>query len=87
MKFFAFIAQSLLWLSIAASPTLAGLIVGFLLSSQDGDSQSIIIPLWTIIGFIIGAFWAERIRRTVGLSTFLGRLTGMSEFRDNDKNS
>ena len=87
MKFTAFIVQSLLWLTIAASPTLVGLIIGFILSLQAGDLYSLTVPLCGFIGFIFGGFWAERIRNKMGLSAFLGRLIGMPELRDNDKNS
>jgi multisubunit Na+/H+ antiporter MnhE subunit len=87
MKFLAFIAQSLLWLTVAASPTLAGVIIGFILSMQAGDLYSLTVPFCGIVGFILGGFWAERIRKTIGLSTFLGRLTGMRELRDSDKNN
>jgi len=85
MKYIAFIAQSLLWLTVAASPTLAGLIVGFILSMQAGDLYSLTVPLCGFVGFIIGGVWAERIRKTIGLSAFLGKLIGMRELRDNDK--
>ena len=87
MRFVAFIVQSLLWLIIAASPTLVGLIVGFILSLQAGDLYNLAVPLCGLVGFILGGFWAERIRNTIGLSAFLGRLSGMSELRDSDKNS
>jgi len=36
---------------------------------------------------IIGGLWAERIRKTIGLSVLLGRLIGMRELRYSDKNS
>jgi len=85
MKYIAFIAQSLLWLTVAASPTLAGLIVGFILSMQAGDLYYLTVPLCGFVGFIIGGVWAERIRKTIGLSAFLGKLIGMRELRDNDK--
>ncbi len=87
MKFIAFIAQSLLWLTVAASPTLAGVIVGFILSIPAGDLYNITVPLCGFIGFIIGGLWAERIRKTIGLSVLLGRLIGMRELRYSDKNS
>ncbi|TWX67751.1 hypothetical protein ESZ36_10545 [Colwellia demingiae] len=86
MKFLALMAQSLLWLTVAASPTLAGLILGFILSMQAGDLYSLTVPLCGFVGFMIGGLWAERIRKTIGLSSFLGRLMGMRELRDSDKN-
>ncbi|AZQ82694.1 hypothetical protein EKO29_00615 [Colwellia sp. Arc7-635] len=85
MKFLAFIAQSLLWLAVAASPTIAGLIIGFIISMQAGELYSLTVPLCGFVGFIIGGLWAERVRKTIGLSTFFGRLIGMRELKDNDK--
>ena len=87
MKFIAFIGQSLLWLTIAASPTLIGIIIGFIISMQAGDLYSLTVPLCGVVGFIFGGLWAERIRNTIGLSAFLGRLMGMPESRNRDKNS
>jgi hypothetical protein len=87
MKFTAFIAQSLLWLTVAASPTLIGTIIGVLLSMQAGDLYSLRVPLCGFIGFVIGGLWAERIRKTIGLSTFLGKLIGMRELNNSNKNS
>jgi len=87
MKFLAFIAQSLLWLTIAASPTLAGVIIGFIISMQAGDLYSLTVPFCGFIGFVIGGLWAERIRKTIGLSAFLGRLMGARDFKGSDKNS
>jgi len=86
MYFLALIVQLFLWLAVAASPTLVGVIIGFLISMQAGDLYNLSVPLCGFVGFIFGAVWAERIRRTVGLSAFLGRLVGMRELRDNDKN-
>ena len=81
MRSTAFFVQALLWLTVAGSPTLIGVIIGFLLGLQADELYSLRVPMCGTIGFIIGGLWAERIRRTTGLSTFLGRLIGMSEFR------
>ncbi|WP_267463719.1 hypothetical protein [Shewanella sp. TC10] len=35
------------------------------------------VPMMALVGFVLGAMWAERIRNTVGLSHFFGRLVGM----------
>ncbi|QBG36489.1 hypothetical protein [Litorilituus sediminis] len=82
MNFTALFVQALLWLTVAASPTLIGVIIGFLLGLQAGELYSLRVPMCAAIGFIIGGLWAERIRKTTGLSTFLGRLIAMSEFKD-----
>jgi len=51
MKFIGFTAQLLLWLTIAASPTITGVIIGFILSMQAGDFYSLTVPLC--------GFWAS----------------------------
>ncbi|WOT05824.1 hypothetical protein [Shewanella youngdeokensis] len=77
MKIVALFVQSLLWLSVAFSPTLLGLIVGvFVKFNFSGQLSDLAIPTFTLIGFILGGFWAENIRKTIGLSAFLGRLIG-----------
>jgi hypothetical protein len=85
MKFMALVAHALLWLAIAVSPTIVGLIIGFFLKA--GDLFNLTVVSCGLIGFIIGGLWAERIRRTIGLAAFLGRLTGMPELKDRDKDS
>ena len=80
MKFIALFVQSLLWLSIALSPTLIGIFVGAILTfNLAGQLSELALPLCSVLGFIIGALWAERIRKTIGLSAFLGRLVGHRE--------
>ncbi|WNC72694.1 hypothetical protein RGQ13_01565 [Thalassotalea psychrophila] len=79
MKFTAILVQTLLWLSIAVSPALVGGIVGFFLSLYLGSLDSIALPICLGLGFVTGAAWAERIRKTIGLSAFLGKLMGNPE--------
>jgi len=76
MRFIAFFVQSLLWLSIACSPTLIGAFIGVMISLQSGEIYSLNVPLWAAVGFLIGAYWAEHVRKTIGLSVFFGRLIG-----------
>jgi hypothetical protein len=56
-----------------------------IVSMQAGELYSLTVPLCGFVGFIIGGLWAERVRKTIGLSTFFGRLIGMRELKDNDK--
>lgn len=79
MKFTAYLVQTLLWLSVAISPTIIGAIVGFFVSLSLGSLDSWSLPICTVIGFIFGAIWAENIRQTIGLSAFLGKLIGHPE--------
>lgn len=76
MRLVAFFVQSLLWLSIACSPTLIGAFIGVMISLQSGEFYSLNVPIWAATGFLIGTYWAEHVRKTIGLSHFFGRLIG-----------
>ncbi|WP_041421551.1 hypothetical protein [Shewanella sediminis] len=85
MRFVAFFVQSLLWLSIACSPTLIGAFIGVMISLQSGEVYSQYVPLWAAVGFLIGAYWAEHVRKTIGLSHFFGRLLGARDTQKKTK--
>ena len=77
MKIIALLVQALLWGSIAFSPTLVGVAIGIILKfSFAGLVSKLALPVCIAIGFIVGGIWAERIRKTIGLSMFFGRLNG-----------
>jgi len=76
MSLVAAFVQLCLWLSIALSPTLLGAILASIISYQLGEFSPGYLAFGCVVGGIIGTLWAERIRRTVGLSQFLGRLLG-----------
>ncbi|GIU12032.1 MULTISPECIES: hypothetical protein [unclassified Shewanella] len=83
MKFIAGFVHALQWLAVAASPSLLGAFIGVMMSLQSDQLYSNLVPLWTVIGFIVGAFWAEHVRKTVGLSSFFGRLVGARDLPKN----
>ncbi|RTR40911.1 hypothetical protein EKG38_03065 [Shewanella canadensis] len=85
MRFVALFVQSLLWLSIACSPTLIGAFIGIMISLQSGEVYSLNVPIWAAVGFLIGAYWAEHVRKTIGLSVFFGRLAGARDTPKNNK--
>jgi len=85
MRLVACFVQSLLWLSIACSPTLIGAFIGVMLSLQSGDVYSLNVPLWAAVGFLIGAYSAEHVRKTIGLSHFFGRLLGARDIPNKTK--
>ena len=77
MNIIAKFVHLLLWLSVALSPTLFGVMIGVVLKfNLTGQLSELALPVCSAIGFALGAIWAERIRKTVGLSAFLGRLVG-----------
>ncbi|GIU49509.1 hypothetical protein [Shewanella sp. KT0246] len=78
MKFVAQFVHLLLWLSVAMSPTLFFTMLGLILVySSEGQMGEFTVPMMALVGFVLGAIWAERVRKTVGLSNFFGRLVGM----------
>ena len=76
--------HAIFWLQIAASPTIGGIVLGLILSG--GNPKHFSVPLCGMIGFFLGSFWAERVRKTVGLSAFFGRLIALPEMPDNEGN-
>ncbi|GIU41681.1 hypothetical protein TUM4438_06480 [Shewanella sairae] len=76
MKFIGWFVHTLQWLAVAASPTLLGAFIGVAFSLQSGSVYSNIILVWAAVGFIAGAFWAEHVRKNIGLPQFFGRLAG-----------
>ena len=82
MKYISFFVHASLWLRVAASPTLAGLTIGFL--TTKGDTSQFAFLLCGVLGFAVGSYWAESVRKSVGLSVFLGRTISMSEYPDGE---
>ncbi|QLE87006.1 MULTISPECIES: hypothetical protein [Shewanella] len=83
MRVVSLFVHALQWLAVAASPTLLGIFIGAMLSLQSGQLNSLSIAAWGVVGFIIGGFWAERIRQGIGLSQFFGRLAGARDIPNN----
>lgn len=63
--------QAYFWLRIAISPTLFGAILGLIICGLLGNLNVVILSVLTVLGFVGGAFWAERIRKTIGLGMYL----------------
>lgn len=68
--------QTLLWLQIALSPCLVGALLGFAFCVVQDEITAEPILILAGIGFVVGAIWAEYIRRTRGLLAFSARLVG-----------
>lgn len=83
MKIISLFVHALQWLAVAASPTLIGVFIGIMLSLQSEQLNPSIILSWAVVGFLIGGFWAEKVRKTVGLSAFFGRLSGANDTQNN----
>ena len=70
MAFIEKLFQTYLWLRIAISPTLFGAILGLIICGFLGNLNVVILSVPTVLGFVVGAFWAERVRKTTGLGMF-----------------
>lgn len=69
--------HALLWLQIAAAPTVGGLALGWLVSGGSPNHPTTFAC--GCLGVVLGVFWAEHIRKTVGLSGFFGRVIAQSQ--------
>ena len=66
---FAFV---LMWCKVAIAPTLVGVIAGFLVSKvAPAPWDSIAEWSLALLGFALGAVWAERLRRRGELGSFV----------------
>jgi len=86
LKFVAGFVHVLLWLKAAVSPMLIGFSVAVIICIVRDDINVYLIASFIGIGLVTGVVWAEKIRRTIGLSRFHGRLIGHPEidgFRTN----
>lgn len=71
----------LLWLQAFASPALLFAIIAFVVYSKNENSKGSAIIL-LVAGGIIGAFFAEWVRRKYGLENFFGQLYGSKKKKD-----
>lgn len=76
----------LLWLQAFASPALLFAIIAFLVYNKNENNRSLAITL-LITGVILGAAFAEWIRRKYGLENFFGQLYGSGRKHDDTRNS
>ncbi|MCG7588115.1 hypothetical protein [Photobacterium sp. OFAV2-7] len=79
MKFVARFVHILLWLKVAASPVLLGAFIGGMICFALNEMVFPVIAICIGLGAVLGIIWAEKTRRTVGLSKFHGRLIGHPE--------
>ncbi|WP_394133056.1 hypothetical protein [Shewanella maritima] len=87
MKVFGILIQVMLWLAVAFSPTLIGVFIGFFVHvNSSGSIGEFALPSFALLGFLAGGLWAERIRKHVGLSEFMGHLVKQPEI-DSEKTS
>jgi len=79
LKIIAVFVHICLWLKVAISPVLIGAATSAIICIVRGEINIYIVTSFTGVGLIVGIFWAEKIRRTIGLSAFHGRLIGNPE--------
>jgi hypothetical protein len=80
MKVFHVITEVFGWLQIAASPFLAGLIIGGIVYLAKRDAIGLTIGIIIAsIGLVVGIVWATKVWRSQGTVNFMSRLLGTPE--------
>ena len=72
-KIFEIFVEIISWIAIFTSPVL-GFGVAAAIIYFTNTNNWILAIIIALVGIIIGAFWAENIRRKVGCSNFLGKI-------------
>lgn len=84
MSFFDKVMEAFNWLLIFISPFLISAIIAAVVYFSNPNNYGISLSILAG-GFVSGVLFAERIRRRVGTTTFMGRLRGNSEYYKDDK--
>lgn len=75
LSFFEFLTEGFAWLQIAASPTLLGSVIGAVVYFSSPRTITLIGGIAiTVLGFVIGAVWATRVRKRQGATWFMSRV-------------
>ncbi len=84
-KILAIIIESIYWLWTFISPFLLISLIGFFLWLT--TRNIIFLYVFGLLGLVIGVYFAERIRKKVGSSKFMGKLLSTPEFEEQKKES
>ena len=77
---FNYLTEVIGWLQIVASPLLAGLIVGAIIYfSNPSDLRLVLAILVTLVGFIVGIVFANRVLKKQGTMHFVSRVMATPE--------
>ncbi|MBL7765760.1 MAG: hypothetical protein JNJ58_06695 [Chitinophagaceae bacterium] len=80
MKIFETLIEVLHWGKIAASPTLIGGILGWIVYLKFPGMLGMILGVsLALAGLIFGIIWATRVWKEVGTTTFMSRLIATPE--------
>ena len=80
MRILRLIPEIIGWLQIAASPLVAGLILGSIIYLAKTDTFGLIIGIIiALTGLVVGVVWATKVWRREGTVNFVSRLLGTPE--------
>ena len=80
MRILRLIPEIIGWLQIAASPLVAGLIIGTIIYLAKTDTIGLIIGIIiALTGLVVGVVWATKVWRREGTVNFMSRLLGTPE--------
>ncbi|UIP30553.1 hypothetical protein [Photobacterium sp. TLY01] len=68
-----------MWIMIAATPAIFGLLLAGPVCLVLGEVNGAVVVSFSVIGLMIGALWAEKIRAGEGLSAFWSNLVASPE--------
>ena len=78
--------EAIYWLQIFLCPTAIMGGIGFLIHlSYNTDWSLILLIVLASVGALLGIFFAERVRRRIGCSAFMGRILSTPDIPDKEK--
>lgn len=85
-KVFELITEIIGWVQIVLSPTLFGLLIGFLIYYNFGNIYGLVIGcIFGLIGLILGIALATKKFKTNGTIHFLSRVSASPELDEDEK--
>ena len=85
MKFLKYLTEIIAWIQIAASPFLAGLVIGGIVYLAKRDALGLTIAMIIVsTGLIAGIVWATNVWRKKGTVNFMGRIIATPELNEKE---
>jgi uncharacterized membrane protein YedE/YeeE len=80
MKFLEFLIELIYWFGIFLCPAVLFGFIGFVVHYNFNNPAGLLLSIvFYVFGVGLGVFFAERMRRAVGCSTFMTRMTPWSD--------
>lgn len=75
-SFFEIIIDAISWLKIVASPTIFGVVIGFIVykTLEESNRGALLFGFISAIGLILGIIWANKIAKKHGTTNYLSKV-------------